>query len=85
MVLIDVVITLRSSALNKMPELISTLEGMGLQNIQALASIGMITGSLDETKLADVAALADVADVQHSQEYRLPPADSPVELSDGEQ
>ena len=85
MTMIDVVITVRNGALNKLPELVSTLEAMGLQNTQVLASIGMITGTLDETKLADVSALADVADVQYSQEYRLPPADSSVELSDDEQ
>jgi hypothetical protein len=79
MAMIDVVITVGTDALDRMPELVSTLEGIGLQNIQSLAAIGMITGSLDEARLAEAAALAGVADVQAAQEYRLPPGDAPTE------
>jgi hypothetical protein len=72
---VDVIISVRDDYLDQMPALVKQLEAAGLLNIQSLDAVGIITGSLVEAKLADLARMQGIAQVQRSQEYRLPPPD----------
>lgn len=75
MATVNLVISVRDDHLPHMPALVKQLAAAGLTNIQTLTAIGVITGAAEEAKLADLALIEGVGQVQRSQTHRLPPTD----------
>lgn len=71
---VDILISVSDEYLEQIPALVEKLTAAGLTNIQTMAAVGIITGALAEAKLAEVAQMAGVAQVQRAQAYQLPPA-----------
>ncbi|MEZ4713423.1 MAG: hypothetical protein R3A44_39920 [Caldilineaceae bacterium] len=76
---VDLLITISDEFLVQIPALVEKLMEMGLTDIQVMSAVGIITGVLDEAKMADVAQMPGVAQVQRTQTYQLPPADTTQE------
>jgi len=78
MATVNVVISVRDDHLAHMPALVNQLVEAGLTDIHSLSAVGIITGALEEAKLADIALIDGVGQVQRSQTYRLPPTDPAI-------
>lgn len=79
MTTVEVLLSVQDDYLEQMPALVEKLRAAGLRNIQSLAAIGIITGAVEETNLADLALIEGIAQVQRSQEHRLPPEDAAMQ------
>lgn len=73
MATVNIVISVRDDHLPHMPALVKQLAAAGMTNLQALNAVGVITGAVEEAKLADIALIEGVGQVQRSQTHRLPP------------
>jgi len=51
----------------------------GLHVDSTLEGIGVFTGTIDETKVADLRKVAGIAHVEGAREYQLAPPNSPVQ------
>jgi hypothetical protein len=60
-------------------EVVRRLEEAGLQIEQSLPEIGIVSGSIDSAKKADLDQLHGVAGVESDRVIRIPPPDSPVQ------
>ncbi|MEZ4664071.1 MAG: hypothetical protein R2911_41590 [Caldilineaceae bacterium] len=70
----EVLITVSDESLAQIPALVEKLMEIGLTDIQVMAAVGIITGSLEEDKIAEVLQMPGVAQIQRSQTYHLPPS-----------
>jgi hypothetical protein len=62
-----------------MPELVEKLQSAGMTNIQSMAAVGVITGSLDENNVAGISNIEGVEQVERSQQSQIAPPDSPIQ------
>jgi hypothetical protein len=75
----DVLVTLDDEQAERVASVADELRAAGLDVAQVLAEIGVITGSVEPSRLKDVEAVRGVASVEQSREVRLPPPDEPVQ------
>lgn len=76
---VDLLVSVSSDYLNRMPELVEKLQCAGMTNIQSMEAVGVITGSLDEDNVADLSDIEGVEQVERSQQSQIAPPDSPIQ------
>ncbi|EDX76548.1 hypothetical protein MC7420_4804 [Coleofasciculus chthonoplastes PCC 7420] len=76
---VDLLISVSSDYINRIPDIVEKLRSMGMINIQSMEAIGVITGLFDEEKLADIAAIEGVTQVERSQKLQISPPESPIQ------
>jgi hypothetical protein len=75
----DVIVTVADSHLAAVGELAGLLREAGMEIDTLLPAIGIVTGSIDADKLADIAALPGVAAVEERRDVQLPPPGDDVQ------
>jgi hypothetical protein len=75
----QVTVTVADSHAGDLAELVARLALAGLEVEQVLAAVGVITGSVEESQLAAIAALPGVAAVEEQTSFQLPPPDADVQ------
>jgi hypothetical protein len=75
----QVSIAVADDYLEKFSEVVQRIEQAGLRVEQQLEIVGIITGSIDSDKIADLDKVEGIATVERSRGYQLPPPDSPIQ------
>ena len=75
----DVLVTLDEGQAERAATVADDLRAAGLDVTQVLADIGVVTGSVDPSRLNDLAGVSGVASVEPSREVQLPAPDEPVQ------
>ena len=75
----DVLVTLDEGQAERAATVADDLRAAGLDVTQVLADIGVITGSVEPSRLGDLEGVSGVAAVEPSGEVHLPPPDEPVQ------
>jgi hypothetical protein len=73
---IDVLISVNFEAIDCQSEFLENLRSVGLENINVLESIGIVTGSIEEDKITDLLTVSGVDRIERSQNSQIPPPDS---------
>ncbi len=76
---VNVSISIKDDHLPQFAEAVEHLKRAGLQVDQALPSVGVVTGSVEQSKIATLQQLPSVANVEQSRSFQLPPPDSDVQ------
>ncbi|MGH9279622.1 MAG: ketohydroxyglutarate aldolase [Acidimicrobiales bacterium] len=76
---VQVIVTVDDDHAQRLPEVADRLRAAGMEVAQTLDSIGTITGSVDESRLAGLMSVPGVEDVEQSRHYRIAPPDSPIQ------
>ncbi len=76
---VNVSISLKDDHLPRFAEAVEHLKKAGLQVDQALQGVGVITGSIEQSKIASLQQLPSVASVEESRSFQLAPPDSEVQ------
>ncbi len=79
MTTVSLLVSVTEEYLDRMPEIVQTLESIGMTNIQSMEAVGVITGSLDDSKVSDVSDIEGVAQVKPSREIQILPPDSEIQ------
>lgn len=72
-------ISVADEYLGQFSEVVKRIEQVGLTVEQQLEMVGIVTGSIDSDKIADLDQVEGVAVVERSRGYQLPPPDSPIQ------
>ncbi len=72
-------ISIAEDYLDHFSEVVLRCEKAGLQIEQQLEQVGVVTGSIDSTKLADLEQVEGVAAVEAARSFQLPPPDSDIQ------
>jgi hypothetical protein len=75
----QVTVTVADSHAGDLADLVAQLALAGLQVEQVLPAVGVITGSVEESQVAQIAALPGVAAVEQQTRFQLPPPDAGVQ------
>lgn len=75
----DIVVSVDEDHLADVGAVAERLQRAGLTVDETLADIGVITGSVDPARTAELEAVEGVAHVERSREFQLPPPDSDVQ------
>ena len=77
----DLLIAVDDAHLSKMGEVVDRLREAGVDVREANETLGTVTGSIDESRVAVDAlrAVEGVDVVEQQEEYELPPPDSPIQ------
>jgi hypothetical protein len=65
--------------LDKLPNVVKRVKKVGFHVEQTLASIGVITGTVDSEKIDSVRKVKGVASVEQEKQFQLPPPSSPTQ------
>lgn len=76
---VDLLVSVHKDYLSQMPDVVQKLEFAGMNSIQSLETVGIITGSLDDSKIAEISSIEGVAQVEQSQKTQIPPSDAEVQ------
>ena len=76
---VNLSISVKDEHLPHFSEVLSQLKKSGLAVDQALESVGVVTGSIDSSKVKQLQQLDGVAHVEESREVRIPPPESEVQ------
>lgn len=79
MATVKLLVSVSEDYLNRMSEIVQTLESIGMTNIQSMEAVGVITGSLDDSKVSDLSSVEGVAQVKPSREIQISPPDSELQ------
>jgi hypothetical protein len=63
----------------RFPEIVKSLRDAGLDVTQELESLGVVSGSIDSDKLADLDKVDGVTAIERERSYQLSPPESPVQ------
>ena len=72
-------VVIANDYIDRFPEVVRYLRQAGMQIDAELETIGVVTGSIDSIKLADLEQVKGVAAVERQQEYHLPPPDNDLQ------
>lgn len=75
---VTVSIAVDEAHLDRMAEIVKMLEAQGLQVEQMLTTIGVITGSIEESQLAGLSQISGI-EIEKEQTYQLPPPGSNIQ------
>jgi hypothetical protein len=76
---VNVSISIKDDHLPRFAETVEHLKREGLQVDQALQGVGVITGSIEHSKIAALQQLPSVANVEESRSFQIAPPDSDVQ------
>lgn len=65
--------------LDRFPEVVKRCKAAGLKVEEQMDAIGVITGSIDASKVDALQQVEGVAHVEQSRSFQIPPPDSPVQ------
>jgi hypothetical protein len=74
-----VTVTVADSHTGELDAVAAALRGAGLDVESVLAALGVITGSVDDARLAAIAAVPGVAAVEEQARFQIPPPDADVQ------
>jgi hypothetical protein len=72
-------VSVDDARLNRVSEVARALEKAGLKVEEELATIGVITGEIDDAKVDDVHRVEGVAHVEAEREVRIAPPESDIQ------
>ncbi|NES06242.1 MAG: ketohydroxyglutarate aldolase [Okeania sp. SIO2F4] len=75
----NVLISIHDSYLNQMTQLAEKLQAIGMKNLQLMQTVGVITGSIDESQVANISNLEGIVNWEFSQDIQISPPDSLVQ------
>ncbi len=76
---VNVSISIKDDHLSRFAEAVEHVKKAGLQVDQAMPAVGVITGSIEQSKIASLQQLASVANVEESRSFQIAPPDSDVQ------
>lgn len=76
---VNLLVSVSQDYLDRMPDIVQNLQSLGMTNIKSMEAVGVITGSLDENKVADVSRVEGVAQVEPERKVQIPPPDSAIQ------
>lgn len=76
---VNVSISIKDDHLPRFDDTVEHLKRAGLQVDQALKGVGVITGSIEQTKIASLQQLPSVANVEETRSFQIAPPDSDVQ------
>ncbi len=76
---VDVVVSVEEGRLGEFPQVVEAARRAGLEVAEAMATIGVISGSVDAGALAGLEAVPGVASVEKARTYEIGPPDSEVQ------
>lgn len=76
---VNVSVLLKDDYRERILEVVAALEADGMKVEQLMEQIGVITGSIDSTKLAEIEGIEGVAAVELAQRYQLEPPTSEIQ------
>lgn len=79
MVAVSVLVSVSQDYLDHMPDVVQKLASAGMTDIQSLETVGVITGSLDDSKIAEISSIEGVVQIERSQETQIPPPDADIQ------
>jgi hypothetical protein len=74
-----IMITVTDESLDQLSSVATQLRGAGVNVEQTLDEVGMIIGTVDESKLESVSKIAGVAGVERDRTVTIAPPDSDVQ------
>jgi hypothetical protein len=75
----DVTVTVADSHVAQIQDVARRLEQSGMQVGQILTTLGIITGSVDESQISTLEAIDGVAAIERQKDFQLPPPDADVQ------
>lgn len=79
MAMVQVSLSLADDHLDRFSQVVRECEVAGLQVEHQLEATGIVTGTIDEAKLADLEHVEGVAAVEPQREFRIAPPDCDVQ------
>lgn len=76
---IEVVVTVDDAYLDRVAEVAERLRAAGMEVSDTLASIGAITGSVDDSHVQELAGVEGVEHVERARQYRIAPPESDIQ------
>ena len=74
-----VTVTVADSHTGELEAVAAALRGAGMEVESVLAALGVITGSVDDTRVAALAAVPGVAAVEEQATFQIAPPDADVQ------
>ena len=75
----DVNVSVADDHLDGFPDVVERMKKVGLKVHQQMEAVGVVSGSIDPAKLADLERVEGVAAVEPSRSFQLPPPESDVQ------
>jgi hypothetical protein len=80
----DVNVSVTDAYLDRFPDVVQRLKRAGLKVQQQMDAVGVVSGSIDPTRLSDLEAVEGeavegVGAVERSKRFQLPPPDSKIQ------
>ena len=75
----NVNISVADDSQTRFPEIVRALREAGLDVTQELESLGIVSGSIDSAKVADLQEMEGVTAVEKERSYQLAPPESPLQ------
>ena len=75
----DVNVSIADDHLDRFPDVVQRMKEAGLRVSQQMEAVGVVSGSIDPTKLSDLKQVEGVAAVERSRSFQLPPPESDVQ------
>lgn len=79
MTIVNLLVSVSQDYLNQMSDVVQNLRSAGMTDIQSLDAIGVVTGSLDDSKIADISNIEGIAQVERSQKAQIQSPNSDIE------
>ena len=75
----ELLISVKHTHLQSIPDIAENLKKVGLKNIKTMSKLGIITGSIPEHQISAVSQVKGVDRVERSREIHLASPDSPIQ------
>jgi hypothetical protein len=75
----EVLVAVDDEHMERLDTIADELRSAGMEVGQVMGELGVVTGSVEATKMKRLSAVRGVASVERAREVRVPPPDSPVQ------
>jgi isopropylmalate/homocitrate/citramalate synthase len=76
---ISLTIAVSDECLDNILEVAQNLRSVGMQVVQIMDTVGVITGSIEQSRVATVSTIEGVESVESTRSYQVPPPGSSIQ------
>jgi methylmalonyl-CoA mutase cobalamin-binding subunit len=76
---VQVLVSVDDEHMSQLDKVAQRCREAGLEVDQALGAVGIITGSIPQSKMSSLSAVKGVASVERGQDYQIAPPDSEIQ------
>jgi len=76
---VNLTVSIKDEHIPRFTELVDRIKKTGFEVDQELQSLGVVTGRIESEKIDDLKKLNEVAQVEESRSYQIPPPESDVQ------